>query len=238
MRVLFGFFLVSLISWTAGAGPDAPLPSIVEKKQSKEVAPLEQTFLEKYPHLKNNLFAEPNSNLYLGFSIGLLGVLKDRMFFSANFFQVHYVSSFWDYEVFSASYGTTTANPSYVQSNHFIFRTIPKFRINDWLSLGPLLGYEFVSFPQIKAVLYDGTYQTKSEPFSSAGMIFGVGASQNFTTEAGTKLRLNEVVYKETYSTKDAGRGWAYLFDDRDLRDDSTPIDAGVMFMVELGMMF
>lgn len=239
MKHRLGLFFSTLIFWSfATAAQDSALPSILEKKQSKETAPLEQTFLEKYPHLKENLFVEPNSNLYLGFSLGLLGVLKDRMYFSANFFQVHYISGLVDWEVFSASYGTTTANPSYVQSNHFVFRSIPKYRFNDWFSVGPLVGYEFVSFPEVKAVLYDGTYQTKSEPFSSAGLIYGFGASQNFTTEAGTKMRLNELVYKETYSTKDAGRGWSYLYDNADLRNDSTPIDAGVMLMIELGMMF
>ena len=239
MKKWLGFVLTFLVVIQSYAAEDKALPSLLPStSKSTEAAPVEQSFLDKYPHLKQNLYQEPNSNLYLGFSVGLLGVLKDRMFFAANFFQVHYITSFWDYEVLSVSYGTTTANPSFVQSNHFIFRTIPKYRITDHISVGPLLGWEFVSFPQVKAVLYDGTYQTKSEPFSSSGLIAGIAASQNMTTDAGTKIKVNELIYKETYSTKDAGRGWSYLYDNQDLRSDTTPIDAGIMFLVEVGMMF
>jgi hypothetical protein len=207
--------------------PPAVIPGITD-----------QSFLERYPHLKKNTFAEPSSNLYLGFSVGIVGIVHDRMFFSANFFQVHYIRPYLDYEVLSISYGTTTANPSYVQSNHFVFRTIPKLRVTEHISVGPLVGYEYVSFPKINAVLYDGTYQTKTEPFSSKGLIYGVGASQDFITEAGTKIKINEMAYNETYSTKDAGRGWSYLYDSSALRADATPIKAGAMFLIEIGMIF
>jgi len=198
----------------------------------------DQSFLDKYPLLKKNIYTEPSSNLYLGFSMGVLGVVRDRMFFTANFFQIHYMTSYWDNELLSISYGTTTANPSYVQSNHFVFRTMPMYRISRFLSVGVLGGYEYVSFPQISAVLYDGIYETKTEPFSSSGVIYGFGASQNFESESAYKIKINEVVYKETYSTQDAGKGWSYLYDSQALRADTTPIKAGVVMMIEVGMIF
>lgn len=197
-----------------------------------------QSFLEKYPHLKQNLGAEPNSNLYLGLAMGPLGVLNNRMMFSANFFQLHYITEGWDNELLSISFGATTGSPNYVQSNHFIFRTMPKYRINKLLSMGPILGYEYVSFPAVSAVLFDDGYQTKPEPFSSSGMIYGVGVSENFETEGGLKIKVNQVVYKQSYSTEHAGHGWNYLFDLKSLRTDPTPIKAGMLFLLEIGVLF
>lgn len=198
----------------------------------------EQSFLEKYPHLKQNLAPEPNANLYLGLSVGALGVLNNRMLFSANFFQLHYMTEYWDSEILSISYGATTGSPSYVQSNHFIFRSIPKYRINKLLSVGPLFGYEFVSFPEVSAVISNDGFQSKPEPFSSAGLIYGLGFSENFSTDKGYQIKVNQVVYQQNYSTQDAGHGWRYLFDLRSLRTDPTPIKAGMLFLLEVGVLF
>ncbi|MGZ3744210.1 MAG: hypothetical protein ACXVB1_09850 [Pseudobdellovibrionaceae bacterium] len=197
-----------------------------------------ESFLDKYPLLKKNLYNEPNSNLYLGFSVGILGIVHDRMYFSANFFQLHYMSSYWDSEILSVSYGTTTANPSYVQSNHFVFRTMPMYRLTRFWSFGVVGGYEYVSFPQISTVIFDGIYQTKTEPFSTSGVIYGFAASQNFESESNYKFKLTESVYKESYSTENAGHGWKYLYDSTALRKDTTPIKAGVVMLVEAGFVF
>src|SRR6185437_11023470 len=125
-------------------------------------------FLEKYPHLRDNVYQEPDSHFYLGLSAGG-GLVQSRMYFSANFFQAHYISDQWDLELFSATYGQTTAQPSYAQSHNFVFRTVPKYRWNDFLSIGVLLGYEFVSFPNVSSTIYKNTQETLPEPFSSSG---------------------------------------------------------------------
>lgn len=197
-----------------------------------------EEFLQKYPHLKANLAQEPDSRLYLGLSVGALGLLKNRMLFSANFFQLHYITDTWDSELLSISFGATSGSPNYVQSNHFIFRTVPKYRINKWLSAGPVVGYEFVSFPAVSAVLFEEGYQTKPEPFSSAGWIYGLGFSENWKTEAGHQIKVNQILYQQNYSTDHAGHGWSYLFDLRSLRSDPTPIKAGLLFLLEVGVLF
>lgn len=198
----------------------------------------ELSFIDRYPHLKQNLATEPEANFYLGLSIGALGVLKNRLLFSANFFQLHYITDYWDTEMLSISFAATTGTPDYIQSKHFTFRSIPKYRISKMISVGPLFGYEFVSFPQVSAVLYDDGFQTKTEPFSSAGLIYGLGVSENFETEKGHKIKVNQVVYQQKYSTEHAGHGWSYLFDLKTLRTDPAPIQAGVLFLLEVGVLF
>lgn len=242
------FFLIARTSFAAD-GPAAPPPgsanslvpaaaSTAPKTGPDENAASGPSFLEKYPHLQQNLYTEPNSNLYLGLSVGILGVLENRMIFSANFFQLHYITPYWDNEILSISYGTTTANPSYVQSNHFIFRTVPKIRLGKTFSIGPLFGYEYVSFPDITAELYNNGLNTYPEPFSSYGWIYGLGASENFDSDKSYKLKVTEVVYQETYSTQKAGRGWSYEYDMMSLNLNTAPIKAGTVFMIEVGYIF
>jgi hypothetical protein len=198
----------------------------------------ETHFLTKYPHLADNVYQEPDSHFYLGLSAGVLGLVANRMFFSGNFFQVHYITPHWDNELLSVAYGTTTTQPSYIQSDHFVLRTVPKYRWSEMLSFGVLAGYEYISFPDISAVLYKNSLQTLPEPFSTSGLIYGLAATQNIKLESGTKFRVTEVAYEETYSTKDAGRGWSYLYANQALRTDSTPLAAGLVVSIEIGFIY
>jgi len=239
-------FILGFRAFAAPVAPPTPTPTAAPTPAPTSSTPqapspsttLEQSFLEKYPHLKQNLYKEPSSNIYLGFSAGLVGVLSNRMLFTANVFQIHYLTHFWDNEILSISYGVTTGNPTYIQSSHFIFRTIPKYRINRMLSLGPLLGYEFVSFPQITGVLEYKGLATEPEPFSSSGVIYGVGVSENIDTDKSYKIKINQLIYQQTYSTDSAGYGWSYLYDLKALRNDTGPIKAGTVFLLEVGMLF
>lgn len=197
------------------------------------------SFLDKYPHLKENLYREPESGFNLGMSVGLLGVADSAMYFNLNFFQVHYTSERWDNELFTVTYGMTSTSASYLTSNRFTFRTIPKYRWNDFVSFGPLIGYEYVSFPNIISVQYKSGLETKPEPFSSAGMIYGLAASENFKLDSGTLIKLTEVAYQETYSTLAAGSGWTYLYQSQSsLNVSQSPIQASLVFSIELGFYF
>jgi len=198
----------------------------------------EQTFLDKYSHLKENLYQEPESGFYLGLSAGVLGVVSNNMFFSLNFFQLHYMSDRWDNELFSATFGMTTSSAAYLQSNHFLFRTIPKYRWNSFLSLGPLLGYEYVSFPNISVTIYKNGLTTQPEPFSSSGPIYGFAVSQNFKMDSGTKIKVTELLFQENYSTTSAGSGWSYLYANQALRADTSTIQSGTVFAIEVGFYY
>ncbi len=195
-------------------------------------------FLQKFPQLQQYIYKEPSSHFYQGISGVPVGFLKDRVMFAVNFFQIHYLTSDWDYELFSVTFGTTTTKPSYVQSDHFIFRTFPKYRINETWSIGVLAGFEYVSFGKISSKLYKNGWETPEEGFSSKGVIWGGGLTQTYSLESGNKFRVSEVAFKQTYSTTSADHGWAYLYSNQSLRQDTTPIDAGMVIMIELGILY
>ncbi len=196
-------------------------------------------FFKQYPYLDHNVYHEPDSHFMFGFSAGILGLVENRLLFSGNFFQVHYQTQQLDWEMLNIAYGMSTANPSNIKSNHFIFRTAPKYRMTRKMAVGPLLGYEFVNFPTVTAVLYkDRAGETQPEPFSSAGMIYGVEVTETFPLDNGWQLRLSQVGYQETYSTSDAGKGWSYLYADSALRKDPGPLKAGTVIELEIGLLF
>lgn len=196
------------------------------------------TITETYPHLKDYTFKEPKSPYYLGFGITPIGTVKNRFMFAANFFQVHWVKDRYDLELFNASYGFTNAQPSSIQSTHFTFRTAPKYKVLQSFSVGPILGYEFVSYPQINARLYANGLSTPSEPFSSRGFIYGAMVSENLDYKQDYILKLNQVIYNQTYSTEKTDLNWLYLYDRTDLRRDKTNIESGLVILFELSLLF
>lgn len=200
---------------------------------------LNESLLERHPHLKKQLFAEPTSNYWLGVSLSPIGVVKDRFLFSAHFFQLHYLGAWIDFELIDVAWAQTTTRPDYVQSNHFVFRTSPKLRLGSVLSVGPLLGYEFVSFPAIAARLNKDNLETqRSEPFSTRGTIYGVSVTQTFSLDGNYKLRVVENIYQQSYSTEKGAYDWSYRFDILALNSDRTPISSGTVFNLEVGLLF
>jgi hypothetical protein len=195
-------------------------------------------FLEEFPHLTQQIYLPPRSPFLFSLSLGLLGLLKDRMLFTLNFFQLHHMSDNWDHELLSVSYGSTTTKPSYIQSHHFTFRTSPKWRVINAVSIGPLLGYEYVSFPQIQAQLRKGIYQTDLVSFSTKGAIYGLMVSENIKLDSGSIVRVSQMAYKQTYSTTKGEHDWSYNYEISSLRKDTTPIEGGTVLLLELGIMF
>ena len=236
LRLAQGTLIVLALSRSAQAAEST------SQKLDEETPPVWQNsdtqFFNQYPHLKDNVYKEPESHLHLGISGGLIGFVANRIFFSANFFQVHYITENWDNELFSTAYGSTTTQPSNVKSDHFIFRTVPKYRFNKYVSLGPLLGYEYISFPNISAVQVQNGKSTRSEPFSTYGTIYGVSAAETFSLEGGSLLRITEIVYQETYSVTSAGGGWTYQYNVPALNTSQSTIAPGVVTSIEIGILF
>lgn len=196
------------------------------------------TFINQYPHLQKNIYQEPDSNYRLGLSAGVVGLVANNLYFSANFFQLHRITTHWDLELLSITYGSTTTQPTDYISNHFVFRDVPKYRWNDFLSFGPLVGYEYISFPNVSTVITKNSYLTRTEPFSTSGLIYGFAVAQTIKTESGNVWRITEVGYQESYSTTDAGLGWTYLYDKSSLRANSSPLAAGLVLTIEVGVLF
>lgn len=197
------------------------------------------TFLEAYPHLKNYLYNEPESGFYLGLGISPVGVVKNSMLFTANFFSLHYIQDSLDIEILNASYGFTRQQDTEFESTHYTFRTSPKWRFFGVFSVGPVAGYELVNFPNVGArVIRGNLIQPQSEPFSANGWIFGGMLSQTFSYGKEYVLKLNEMFYQESYSTDPPKGGWTYIFDDQKVQYNKDNISAARVIMIEINFLY
>jgi hypothetical protein len=202
--------------------------------------PARAEFLEQYPAQKKYLWEEPKPNLYLGVGLAPVGILKDRAYFGASVFQLHWLAPWVDAEVFSAYFASTRSQADYSQSNHFVFRTIPKLAFNESISAGPLVGWEYVTFPKVQAKLYKDQYFTPSEPFSSEGVIYGFALSENLKIGDRKILKVNQVSYRQTYSVKESPQGWEYWYANEELQKDpeASPIRPTTVFLLEFALLY
>lgn len=199
----------------------------------------EDSFAKEYPKLQNYTFDEPKSNVRIGFGISPFGIMRDQMSFSANLFQFHWVTPWLDWEVFSVSFAMTLGGDDTSKSRDFVFRTVPKYRINDTFSMGPLLGYEFVSFPDLQSQIYNGTLATPQESFSSRGFVYGGVLSETFPLTQDLSFKMNQVVYRQTYSTTNApDNGWVYKYANSALNQNQGPINPGTVFLLEFSILY
>ena len=195
-------------------------------------------FLNAFPQLKPYVYEEPPSGFYLGVGLSPVGMLKDRFMLTLDMFQLHWMNEKWDVEILNASYSVTRAQSAAVQSTQFTARASAKYRFFKNFSVGPLIGYEFVSFPNITAQLRKGNLFSPSEPFSSRGIIYGGMLTETFTMGKGYLLQINELAYKQTYSTTQTAEGWNYYYNDASIRNDPTQIEAGFVMMIEASFLY
>jgi hypothetical protein len=201
--------------------------------------PADTSILQENPALEKYTFSEPASAVEIGFGLSPFGMIRDQMSISANLFQFHWVTSHLDWEVFSLSFAESLGGDDYSHSKQFTLRTIPKFRINQTFSVGPLLGYEFVSFPDLQSQIFNGTLTTPQEPFSSRGLVYGGAVIETFPLNQDLKLKINQVVYKETYSTSNANAaGWSYQYANPALNQNTGPINPGTVIMFEFSLLY
>lgn len=197
-----------------------------------------QGFLEEFSGLKEHVSATNRSNIWIGVGFSPVRVLKNNLGYSVSPFQLHFVKTDWEWEVVNVSYGTSFSGDQMAQSRSFLFRTYPQLRLGERFSVGPVLGYEFVSFPHVKSRLTKLDFNTPEEPFSSKGVIYGVGASQKLVQWEDSVLRLSEFLLKQTYDTQTTFSRWKYAFSDPALSGAIKPMDPGIVFMVEAALLF
>jgi hypothetical protein len=194
--------------------------------------------VEEFPSLKKYTFREKESTLYLGFGISPLSLLGNQLFFTADIFELHFIRSYFDLELVNASFGVSLASNSSMNSKHFTFRTSPKYRVTPTISVGPMVGWEFVSFPGVTDQLYKNNFSAPDEPFSSQGFVFGGEANENFSIGSDYFLKVSQLVYKQTYSVTQTPDGWTYLFDDPNLQANPNTIGPGWVFMLEFSLLY
>lgn len=231
--------LGKLIPWLPALLLAAGAETSVRAAETAPSAP----FLERFPGLKPLLFDEPRSSLYMGFGATPFSFAKNRYFFGASFLQIHFITGSWDIEALNLGVTFTIPQESYSKSRHFTLRSAPKLELIRGFSIGPVVGMEFVSFPEIRARVTKSSYASPFEAFSSSGLIYGAMLSQNVRLGpegSGKLLKINQVFYRQTYSPTEAGNGWAYNFEQTDLEADAekAPIRPDSVFLLEFAFLF
>ena len=141
--------------------------------------------------------------------------------------------------MFSVTFAMSLDSTDTDKSRNFVFRTVPKYRFSKTFSAGPLLGYEFVTFPNLESQIYNGTLATPQEDFSSRGFVYGGVLSETFPFSKDVTFKLNQVVYQETYSTTNApANGWTYQFSNPVYNSSQSPIKPGTVFLLEFSVLY
>ena len=171
-------------------------------------------FMSEYPAMKDLVYQEEPSNIYFGVGASPFGFVGKKVSVGLSAFQVHYIGKKFDLEIVNGGVQFSFGSEDLGKSQHFTLRTAPKWRLNSFLSVGLVAGYEVVSFPNAQVTIVNGTLTTSKEPFSSRGFFYGVIASQLFKLKGDSYLRLNEMVYKQNYSSRKTEDGWIYNYID------------------------
>jgi len=196
-------------------------------------------FLETFPQLKDYLYEEPHSGFYLGHGGSPIGLIGSTYMFTVDIFGLHWIKDRYDIEGINISYGLGRGSSSEFTSQRFTFRAAPKYRVLGPISIGPLIGYELVTFPDVDARIFRGGFiEPNSEPFSGRGWIYGIAASQTFPYNKKYLFKLDESIYKENYSTKTTSEGWSYIYDDPKVQLDNSQIAAGTVMMIEASFLY
>ena len=198
------------------------------------------TILTDYPNLERLIYKEPDTHIRMGFGVSPLRIMKSKAGLAINIFQIHWAYRNLDWEIFSASFGTTLSSDPNTKVNAFTFRTVPKYKVNEMFSIGPVVGLEYVSFPDVQARIGKDNWYTPVEPYSSRGLIYGIDFSESVPFNSKFTLKLNQMIYKQTYSTVGTRDGWTYLYQGSSsgLNDDPGPISPGIVFLMEFNLLY
>jgi hypothetical protein len=209
-------------------------------------------FITDYPELKKFLYVPPKAPVYVGLGLAPVGLMGSKLLFSMSLFQVHLITDNWDWEIFSASIGQVKSDKAFANSKHFTAWTSPKYNLlhifdNGMLSVGPLVGLEYVSFSeiQVRKIRYRGNGQAittvDTEDMTTGGYIYGISLSETFTLEKDRKFKLSQIFYKQTYSVTEPGRGWTFDYNDPTIinnQDNKDEISPSTVFLLEFAFLF
>jgi hypothetical protein len=194
--------------------------------------------LEEHPALEKFLFRESDSNLYFGFGVSPLSIIKNKAGYGVSIFQLHLIRGNLDWELFSASYAATISDQAETRLRAFTFRSAPKLRVFGTFSVGPVGGIEFVNFPDVQSRIRKDTLSTQPEAFSSRGLIYGFAFSENFKMGKSTSVKASQLIYRQNYSVTDSDQpGWEYFYESNALNRDKGPISPGWVFVLEFSLL-
>ena len=204
----------------------------------------EGSFMEEFPDLEKHLYQEEPTNIYFGIGLSPIGLQQNNsLIFSVELFQLHFINEWIDWELISFGIGKNSGSRQFAESVNYIIRMTPKWRVLSFLSVGVLVGYEFVSFPNLDVKLSKIDQETRSkestklEHFSEGGLILGVSISELYSWNEGKNfIKLNQQFYWQTYPTDVNSRGWEYDFTNEEFAADE--IEAGFVFVLEIALLF
>ena len=240
-------FLQRICLTTAGEFASEEIPEHMrfeENADEKKDAQLIQDF----PELKKFLYQPPKAPIYIGVGVNPLGIMGSKLFVGINLFQAHYLTSFWDVEIFSATIGQSRSNKNFASSRHFFARTSPKIIVMNifqtgTVSIGPVAGMEFVSFPQIpvKKRQPDTNQITPDfEDLTTSGFFYGFMVSETFTLAKDRRFKMSQTIFKQSYDVKKTDQGWVFDYQDSSigLTENQKEIQADTVFMLEFAYLF
>lgn len=208
-------------------------------------APIAQ-FTKDYPSLEKFIFEPPKSNFFLGYGFVPIGVIDKKTYFAVNMFQLHYITSLWDHEIFSFSLGKISSNNKFAEANNFVVRTIPKINVltlfkDVQISLGPILGYEYIKFNNVKTQLRKNDYVTNKDDLSSGAFITGLALTETFNYK-GNKIKVSQMMIKQNYSIKKVNYGWTHDYSDTspeaESEENQSVMKANTIYMIEVSYLF
>ncbi|MDR3607067.1 MAG: hypothetical protein P4M08_06780 [Oligoflexia bacterium] len=196
-----------------------------------------------YPDLEKFTYSEKASKIYFGFGLSPIAVVGNKLGLSIDLFQVHYIKGAYDFEILSATFGSAFGS-SVGSEQFFLLRTVPKFRILKNVSIGPLIGVEFVSYANVteqlnKYVTLNNDLFAQPFTFTSTGLIYGGAISETLELGKSNLIKINEFVYQETYSYLGTNNGWTYYFNNQpSLNTDPSPIKPSTVFMLNISLLY
>ena len=197
------------------------------------------TFVDDHPVLKDYVSEEHHSNFSVGMGIIPIGFMKNRLFFGVDLFEINYSNRYLDWNILDTILGFGLSQGG-ENGKYVMLMTQPKFRVTQGISVGFLLGYEFVSFPSVQSVVtvQSNGFSTPSSSFGTSAPIYGLSASETIKAFDSSKLKVSQMFFKETYSTTQPVAGATYDFSPTSSSFDPTSIQASTVFMIELSFMF
>jgi hypothetical protein len=193
--------------------------------------------LDVYPGLQKFVAKEHASSLYFGFGVSPFTLVNSKIGFGLSLFQLHWMKGAIDWEVFNASFSNVFGQ-TYGNEQIFLLRTVPKFQVFKNVSIGPMLGVEFVHFPDVTDKLTKNNLYSQQFEFSTLGIAYGGVVSENFPLANNNYVKVNEIVYREGYSANGTNNGWTYYYLQNPLNFDKGPIAASTVFLLEISFLY
>jgi hypothetical protein len=198
-----------------------------------------ENFLDQFVNLKAFLREDSVSFFRVGFGVVPFRGSQQKAGLGLVPFSASLFTSFLDWNFLSTSVGYGFLGSD--NATNFIsvsLKTALKWRFSSVFSLGPVVGIEFVSYPFVSSRIFKNHYATPYEPFSVAGPFFGGVLSEVFSVASDSWIQLNQMVFIQKYRIQSLADGWTHVFEKASFNKDSSSLNPGLVFLIEVCLLF